>query len=332
MNWKQFLESKRSVLEENSPFEVRFVETVFSRVRGLNFSNVKIQTPFTDSLGKRRRIDFTIIEGNSVRIAIEVDGWDKTGRGTGMSKREFEDWSRREADMVGKGWTVLRFANTLVIKDPQNCARNIELVLRRERARAMERGASTLPSKPEPKALDAAELQELERLTRQREEALDHLGEQLRRAEAENRGMQTVVKWSMVVAALAIILVMVERIVPVGGGSADGTDEVAFCPGGTPWEEAVNLVGGVGRVFGPVVGTQFAEESTGRPTFLNIGRAFPDPSRVTVVIWQQNRPRFSEPPEVQFANQDICVQGEVTSFQGSVRLEITRPLDILEVR
>jgi hypothetical protein len=82
---------------------------------------------------KRRHIDFAVLEGDTVRIAIEVDGFDKTGSGRGMSRVEFVEWSRREQAMVAAGWRPIRVANALVDREPDRCARTVERVLKRER-------------------------------------------------------------------------------------------------------------------------------------------------------------------------------------------------------
>ena len=118
--------------------------TVLSNVRDLKPSDVHTQTHFTDVKGTNRYIDFTIEEGDFIRIGIEVDGWDKRKRKTGMNPAEFRDWSLRELSMAASGWTPLRFANSLVASSPDDCRELIEIRLRleRERARALLAGGS----------------------------------------------------------------------------------------------------------------------------------------------------------------------------------------------
>jgi very-short-patch-repair endonuclease len=210
MTFEEFIERNGARLQRESAFELKFARLVFPHVDDLDFARVAIQKPFQDSMGKNRRIDFVIEEGASVRIAIEVDGWDKSGRGTGMSKPEFEDYNRREADMSGAGWTVLRFANTLFMREPLNCARNITLVLRRERSKAAAAGAVSLPAGTgeELSALERAELADLES---RREAALRLLEVELTKVKAEASSMQKVVIAAavivVVVAGMAMLLV-----------------------------------------------------------------------------------------------------------------------------
>ncbi|CAN5646916.1 hypothetical protein BH23GEM11_BH23GEM11_07480 [soil metagenome] len=210
MTFEEFIARNQVRLEQNSRFELEFARRVLPNVDDLDFARVGIQKPFQDSEGKNRRIDFVIEEGATVRIAIEVDGWDKTGRGSGMTKAEFEGYTRREADMSGAGWTVLRFANTLFLREPLNCARNITLVLRRERAKAVEAQAISLPIGAG-EELSASEREELADLETSRESALRALEMELTQAKAESSNMQKVVIAAavivVVVAGMAMLLV-----------------------------------------------------------------------------------------------------------------------------
>lgn len=116
-----------------SPYERLFIMKVLSNVPDLDFSSVESQYPFTDGDGGNRYCDFVLREGSAVRIAIEIDGYDKRGTGSGMSKRDFVDWQRRQSALTSQGWFVLRFANTDVRDYPEYCRKHIELLLRRER-------------------------------------------------------------------------------------------------------------------------------------------------------------------------------------------------------
>lgn len=122
-----------------SPFESLFVKSVLTRVDGLNVAALSTQYPFRDSDGRQRYCDFTVVEGDDVQLAIEIDGYDKTGSGQGMTKREFLDWQRRHASLVALGWDVLRFANADVRDRPERCAEHVTLVLRRERSKQSHR-------------------------------------------------------------------------------------------------------------------------------------------------------------------------------------------------
>ena len=138
MTWENFIQQHREALAGSSRFELLFAETVLPLVIGLDPANVHPQHPFRDDDGRQRRIDFAIIEGERVRLAIEVDGFDKRGRGSGMSKQEFSDFLGREASLTRQGWTVLRFANVQVRDNLERCARQISESLWRARSLAAE--------------------------------------------------------------------------------------------------------------------------------------------------------------------------------------------------
>lgn len=134
MDADAFIEKHRTALEKNHGWELRFVDTVLRHVPGLDFAFVEHEKLFRDRDGKRRRIDFTITEPSGVKIALEVDGYDKTGRGTGASRGEFVDGSRRQQDIVSQGWRgPLRFANADVRDVPERCIDSIAWTLTLER-------------------------------------------------------------------------------------------------------------------------------------------------------------------------------------------------------
>lgn len=102
----------------------------------------------------------------------------------------------------------------------------------------------------------------------------------------------------------------------------------AGCAGAISWSDASAHVGEMTIVVGPVVGTTFASSSNGQPTFLNIGRDYPDPGRFTVVIWGESRASFSTPPEDAYRGKTICVTGEIDTYQGIPQIVVSSPSQI----
>ena len=153
MTWHDFIRQHREVLAKSSRFELLFAEAVLPRVIGLDPATVHPQHSFRDDDGRRRRIDFAIVEGEHVRLAIEVDGFDKRGRGEGMSKDEFSDFLGREASLTRQGWTVLRFSNLQVRDQPDRCVLQITESLWRARKVAAELDQAR-PAAPPPVASD----------------------------------------------------------------------------------------------------------------------------------------------------------------------------------
>jgi hypothetical protein len=65
---------------------------------------------------------------------------------------------------------------------------------------------------------------------------------------------------------------------------------------GIQWDAASKHIGESVVICGQVITTSYALNSKGKPTFLNVGKGYPDPQRLTVVIWEENRSKFSIPP------------------------------------
>ena len=118
-----------------SSFEKVFAVTVLAKTNAIDLNTVSTQYHFKDLDGKNRYCDFVIQEG-SIKIAIEIDGYDKRNSGQGMSHDDFVDWQRRQAALTAYGWHVLRFANRDVSNEPDRCQRYIELLLRDQRSKS----------------------------------------------------------------------------------------------------------------------------------------------------------------------------------------------------
>jgi len=101
-------------------------------------------------------------------------------------------------------------------------------------------------------------------------------------------------------------------------------------PDAISWDEAKNHIGERTTVYGPVVDTHYASESSGEPTFLNMGNPYPDPNRFTVVIWGENRGKFSQPPEDYYVGKTIYVSGLIDPYEGVTQIEVTSPDQIHE--
>ncbi len=133
-------------------------------------------------------------------------------------------------------------------------------------------------------------------------------------------------KWLMIGALVAAVLMGVGRlgsglIDQAGSGSVPEPD----CAAAISWDQAAQHEGGEETIRGPVVGAVHAERTSGQPTFLNLGRDHPDPDRFTVVIWNDVRAQFDQPPEMLFENREICVAGEIQMHEGSPQIELDGP-------
>lgn len=216
-----------------SDYERMFVRNVLTRVRELDFRALTAQYRFTDDAGRTRYCDFVIREGEWVRVAIEVDGYDKRGTGTGMSRSDFLDWQRRQASLVALGWRVIRFANVDVRDQAPRCAELLGLVLRDERTkerhvrqlleriRQLEEGAERAVAEErgeygaEPGELDrlraelalARQTPELSEEDRRRMAELEQAQAKIKVLERETSIMKTTI-WAFTVL-LVVVLVLV---------------------------------------------------------------------------------------------------------------------------
>ena len=94
------------------------------------------------------------------------------------------------------------------------------------------------------------------------------------------------------------------------------------------WYQAKRYVGLTRTVKGPVKGTRYASSTSGRPTFINIGKNFPNPSRFTVVIWGKYRSAFSSRPEVFYRGKTVLATGIIRMYKGSPEMFIRSPSNL----
>lgn len=92
-------------------------------------------------------------------------------------------------------------------------------------------------------------------------------------------------------------------------------------------EEVGKHIGDSVTVCGKVSGGRYLEQSKGKPTFLNLGAAFPNHT-LTVVIWNDLRKKFEKAPEVLFNDKLICVTGRVELYKGKVQIVVRRREDV----
>lgn len=136
-------------------------------------------------------------------------------------------------------------------------------------------------------------------------------------------------KLLLVVTAVFILVLGAASCAPAAvtelGGSAPTQPSGAIA-----WNEAINHVGERATVCGLVAGTHWASSSNGKPTFLNVGKDYPDSNRFTVVIWIQSRDNFPQAPEVYYLGKTICVTGLITEYEGIAQIEAKDPSQIQE--
>lgn len=117
---------------------------------------------------------------------------------------------------------------------------------------------------------------------------------------------------------------------PTAAPEAEAPSTPSTSSTGVAWHQAKDHIGERTTVCGPVVDTHWASGSKGKPTFLNIGRDYPNPDRFTVVIWIDCRANFSEPPERYYLGKTICVTGLIQEYEGVPQIEVCYPSKIQE--
>ena len=88
--------------------------------------------------------------------------------------------------------------------------------------------------------------------------------------------------------------------------------------------EASEHVGKHAEVCGRVASAEYIRRIGGEPTFLNLGRSYPD-QPFTVVIWGEDRSRWRVPPDERYLSHDICVTGEIRMHEDVPQIRARNP-------
>jgi hypothetical protein len=124
-------------------------------------------------------------------------------------------------------------------------------------------------------------------------------------------------------AALALVSVGLVSAPPATPHSAARSSGSAWCNGSESWRAARASVGEPIRVRARVVRSYYASTTSGRPTFIDLGHAYPSRSRVTILIWGRNRVNFPRAPELMFRPGTlVCAQGVVELYRGVPEIEV----------
>jgi hypothetical protein len=91
--------------------------------------------------------------------------------------------------------------------------------------------------------------------------------------------------------------------------------------------DAAKYVGKKMTVCGQVASVNYAEDTKGRPTFLNLDKGYPD-QKFTAVIWGENRAKFATPPEMKYAGAAICVTGTIRMLKNVAEIVVSDPSQI----
>jgi DNA/RNA endonuclease YhcR with UshA esterase domain len=85
-------------------------------------------------------------------------------------------------------------------------------------------------------------------------------------------------------------------------------------------EEASKHVDENGTVCGLVASAHFANGTKGQPTFLNLGRPYPN-QVFTALIWGSDRSKFGT-PETALSGKQVCVTGRIQLYRGKPEIVV----------
>ena len=91
-------------------------------------------------------------------------------------------------------------------------------------------------------------------------------------------------------------------------------------------QQAARAIGSYATVCGVVASAHYAMSSRGEPTFLNLGKPYPN-QIFTALIWGSDRSKFKTAPE-SFQGDDICVSGLVKSYRGMPEIIVRSPSQV----
>ena len=100
--------------------------------------------------------------------------------------------------------------------------------------------------------------------------------------------------------------------------------------GAITWDKASSHIGEYVTVLGPAVASEYMSSSNEQPTYIDIGEAYPDDDRVSLVVWGEDRDSFPDDPEDMYLHRTICASGELYEYDGAPYMKISSP-DQIEV-
>lgn len=126
-DWDEWKKLYKNTIR-HTKFEWNFAIDVIPEVVGLKPSQVIPQHPFTGRDGREYHMDFAIIT-EKVKIAIELEGYDKTNSGKGKSKKEHDEFNLRIQHLTRLGWKILTITNAQFMEDPMGYANEIRQLM-----------------------------------------------------------------------------------------------------------------------------------------------------------------------------------------------------------
>lgn len=96
----------------------------------------------------------------------------------------------------------------------------------------------------------------------------------------------------------------------------------------TDWPKAKSHIGETICVKGKVKASTYRNKSNGQPTYIDLGAAYPDDNRVTMVIWGEDRDKFTDNPESFYLGKTLLVTGKLYEYNNAVYIKVSSPKQI----
>jgi DNA/RNA endonuclease YhcR with UshA esterase domain len=93
-------------------------------------------------------------------------------------------------------------------------------------------------------------------------------------------------------------------------------------------EDAAHHLGETATVCGMVASAKFAAGSRSQPTFLDLGKPYPN-EPFTAVIFGGDRPKFGA-PETSLNGKRICVTGQIQDYRGRPEIIVRDPRQLTQ--
>lgn len=106
----------------------------------------------------------------------------------------------------------------------------------------------------------------------------------------------------------------------------------ASCANAVLWDEARQYAGQTVVVAGPMMKIAQRNDVRGRPMWIDVGAAYPDPNRLSLVIWGDSAKEFAQLSPAPAPGKWMCMVGTITLFDGSpqITLQYGRQLIVAE--
>jgi hypothetical protein len=125
--------------------------------------------------------------------------------------------------------------------------------------------------------------------------------------------------------ALLCLLAVVASFLLAARPASAGVSVVKTITG----EEALQHVQQTNTVCGTIASTRYAENTPGKPTYLNFDRPYPAQTCVAVIA-DSIRAKFKEAPEKTFKGKRVCITGLITTnSQKKAQITIDDPSQIV---